>query len=152
MNKKTAGAGGGFTFVMLLQLAFIILKLCNVITWSWVLVLMPLIVSAVLAFVALVCLVIIIILGDADWKEGRKMTSKEAINELIEGAKFDLNKWELDRLGIIDQDLYTLEILRKYVRYDDENHVILMKPFRKSVFNFDYEYVKEWIEKWWREK
>ena len=66
MNKKTAGAGGGFTFVMLLQLAFIILKLCNVITWSWVLVLMPLIVSAVLAFVGLVCLVILIILGDTD--------------------------------------------------------------------------------------
>ena len=66
MNKKTAGAGGGFTFVMLLQLAFIILKLCNVITWNWVLVLMPLIVSAVLAFVALVCLVVLIILGDDD--------------------------------------------------------------------------------------
>ena len=80
------------------------------------------------------------------------MTSKEAIDELIEYAKFDLNKWELDRLSIIDRDLYILEILRKYVRYDDENHVILMKPFRKSVFNFDYKNVKEWIEKWWREK
>ena len=80
------------------------------------------------------------------------MTSKQAINELIECAKYDLNKWELDRLGIIDKALYTLEILRKYVRYDDENHVILMKPFRKSVFNFDYEYVKEWIDKWWIEK
>lgn len=66
MNKKTTGAGVGVTFAMLLQLAFIILKLCNVITWNWVLVLMPLIVSAVLAFVGLVCLVILIILGDAD--------------------------------------------------------------------------------------
>ena len=64
MNNKTTGTGAGFTFAMLLQLAFIILKLCNVITWNWVLVLMPLIVSAVLAFVALVCLVILIILGD----------------------------------------------------------------------------------------
>ena len=64
MNKKTTGSGVGFTFVMSLQLAFIILKLCDVITWNWVLVLMPLIVSAVLAFVALVCLVILIILGD----------------------------------------------------------------------------------------
>ena len=64
MNKKTTGGGIGFTFAMLLQLAFIILKLCNVITWNWVLVLMPLIVSAVLAFVALVCLVILIIFGD----------------------------------------------------------------------------------------
>ena len=64
MNKKTTGAG--VTFVMLLQLAFIILKLCNVITWKWVLVLMPLLVSAVLAFIALVGLVILIILGNAD--------------------------------------------------------------------------------------
>ena len=64
MNKKTTGAGVGVTFGMLLQLAFIILKLCNVITWNWVFVLMPLIVSSVLAFIGLVCLVILIILGD----------------------------------------------------------------------------------------
>ena len=64
MNKKTAGAGGGVTFVMLLQLAFIILKLCNVITWNWVLVLMPMLISSVLAFIALVALVILIIWGD----------------------------------------------------------------------------------------
>ena len=64
MNKKTTGAGVGVTFVMLLQLAFIILKLCNVITWNWVLVLMPMLISSVLAFIALVALVILIILGD----------------------------------------------------------------------------------------
>ena len=64
MNKKTIGAGGGVTFVMLLQLAFIILKLCNVITWNWVLVLMPMLISSVLAFIALVALVILIIWGD----------------------------------------------------------------------------------------
>ena len=62
MNKKTTGGGIGFTFAMLLQLAFIILKLCNVITWNWVLVLMPLLVCAGLAFIALVALVILIIL------------------------------------------------------------------------------------------
>ena len=64
MNKKTTGAGAGVTFVMLLQLAFIILKLCNVITWNWVLVLMPMLISSVLAFIALVALVILIIWGD----------------------------------------------------------------------------------------
>ena len=66
MNKKIVRSGAGCTFVMLLQLAFIILKLCDVITWNWVLVLMPLLVCAVLAFIALVCLVILIIWGDAD--------------------------------------------------------------------------------------
>ena len=65
MNKKTTGAGVGVTFVMLLQLAFIILKLCSVITWNWVLVLMPMLISSVLAFIALVALVILIIWGDA---------------------------------------------------------------------------------------
>ena len=62
MNKTTAGAGT--IFMILLQIAFIILKLCNVITWSWVLVLMPMLVSAGLAFIALVALVILIIWGD----------------------------------------------------------------------------------------
>lgn len=56
MNKNTAGAGT--TFVILLQLAFIILKLCNVITWSWVFVLMPLIVYAGVWFILLIILVI----------------------------------------------------------------------------------------------
>ena len=55
-NKITAGAGT--TFVILLQLAFIILKLCNVITWSWVLVLMPLIVYVGVWFILLIILVI----------------------------------------------------------------------------------------------
>ena len=64
MNKKTIGAGVGVTFGMLLQLAFIILKLCNVITWNWVLVLMPMLIASVLAFIALVALVILIIWVD----------------------------------------------------------------------------------------
>ena len=62
MNKTTAGAGT--IFMILLQIAFIILKLCDVITWSWVFVLMPLIVSSVLGFIALVCLVVLIIWVD----------------------------------------------------------------------------------------
>lgn len=55
-NKITAGLGT--TFVLLLQLAFIILKLCNVITWSWVFVLMPLIVLSCVWFILLIILVI----------------------------------------------------------------------------------------------
>ena len=62
MNKTTTSAG--VTFVILLQLAFIVLKLCNVITWNWVLVLMPMLVCSVLAFIALVALVILIIFVD----------------------------------------------------------------------------------------
>lgn len=57
MNNKIA-ARVGTTFVILLQLAFIILKLCNVIAWSWVLVLMPLIVYMGVWFILLIILVI----------------------------------------------------------------------------------------------
>ena len=64
MNKTTTGAGT--IFVLLLQLAFIILKLCNVITWSWVLVLMPLIVLACVWVILLAVLVISLIIGDSD--------------------------------------------------------------------------------------
>ena len=64
MNKTTTGAGT--IFVILLQLAFIILKLCNVITWSWVFVLMPLIVLACVWVILLAILVISLIIGDME--------------------------------------------------------------------------------------
>lgn len=64
MNKTTTGAGT--IFVILLQLAFIILKLCKVITWSWVFVLMPLIVLAGVWVILLAILVISLIIGDME--------------------------------------------------------------------------------------
>ena len=56
MNKTKSGIGT--TFLLLLQLAFIILKLCNVISWSWVFVLMPLIVLSCVWIILLIILVI----------------------------------------------------------------------------------------------
>ena len=75
------------------------------------------------------------------------MTSKEAIDELIECAKFDLNKWELDRLGIIDQDLEVLDILKKYVYFSNQSGCVRMKDIYKRTTNFDYEDLREWLEK-----
>lgn len=40
-NKNNASAGGGVGVTGLLQVAFIVLKLCNVIDWSWWWVLAP---------------------------------------------------------------------------------------------------------------
>ena len=74
------------------------------------------------------------------------MTSKEAIDELIECAKFDLNKWELERLGIIDKDLEVLEILRKYVYFSNQSGCVRMKDIYKRTVNFDYEELREWLE------
>ena len=79
------------------------------------------------------------------------MDSKQALKDLSFLAIGDENHTKKCK-EVIEKDLEALEILKKHVYYDNENHVIRMKPFRKSVFNFDYEEVKEWIEKWWREK
>lgn len=52
----------GVSFVGLLQVAFIVLKLCNVINWSWWLVLLPTIISGglvVLLFILSVVLTFI---------------------------------------------------------------------------------------------
>ena len=40
----------------------------------------------------------------------------------------------------------TLEILKKYLYYDNKNHAIKMKEVRKSIYNFDYEDLKEMLE------
>ena len=60
MNNKTT-SGGGITFVSLLQLVFIVLKLCNVITWKWVFVLMPLIVATGITIILFVVLAILML-------------------------------------------------------------------------------------------
>lgn len=44
-STKTV-VSGGIGFVGLLQIAFIVLKLCGVISWHWALVLLPLIIEA----------------------------------------------------------------------------------------------------------
>lgn len=40
-NNDTGGASGGVGVTGLLQVAFIVLKLCKIIKWSWVWVLAP---------------------------------------------------------------------------------------------------------------
>ena len=64
MNKTRTGAGT--IFVVLLQLVFIILKLCNVIAWSWVFVLMPLIVYTGVCLIWLIILFILSIVAGMD--------------------------------------------------------------------------------------
>ena len=47
-NNNSSKSGVSIGFVRLLQLAFIILKLCKVIKWSWWLVLIPLWIEIIL--------------------------------------------------------------------------------------------------------
>lgn len=56
MNDTTQVSSSGITFVGLLTIVFITLKLTNYISWSWVWVLSPLWMSAVLSVVTLLFL------------------------------------------------------------------------------------------------
>ena len=49
----------GIGFVGLLQIAFIILKLCKVINWSWLWVLSPMWISLAFAFIMLLLVLIL---------------------------------------------------------------------------------------------
>lgn len=61
-NKVNVNVGGGF--LGLLTIAFIILKLCKVITWSWVWVLCPLWAGFALAIVILIITAIIVAIAN----------------------------------------------------------------------------------------
>lgn len=63
MKEKTIVSKGGIGFVGLLQIAFIVLKLCKVITWSWWLVMLPLLIEGGLLIIGLLVIVIGILLN-----------------------------------------------------------------------------------------
>lgn len=59
MSQNSSSNSGGIGLCDLLTVAFIVLKLCNVIAWSWVWVLAPLWIPAAIALVIIViCLLI----------------------------------------------------------------------------------------------
>lgn len=60
MQMENRSVGGGITFLGLLQVALIVLKLCNVIDWTWALVLAPLWIE--LGIVAIFILISVIVI------------------------------------------------------------------------------------------
>ena len=62
MEKKNVSSGG-IGFGSLLAVAFIVLKLCKVINWSWWWVLAPLWISAILWLVLIIIAVVICAFG-----------------------------------------------------------------------------------------
>ena len=63
MSKTKIIIGGNMTIVSLLQIVFIVLKLCKVINWQWVFVLMPLIVEGGIVVILLLIALIAFIIG-----------------------------------------------------------------------------------------
>lgn len=59
MSDKNNSTTGGIGFFELLTIVFIVLKLTNVITWSWVWVLAPILISIVVRVVRIVLEVLI---------------------------------------------------------------------------------------------
>lgn len=57
-DKGSSASAGGVGFIGLLQVALIVLKLCNVITWSWLWVLAPTWIGALIV-VALLALILV---------------------------------------------------------------------------------------------
>ena len=66
--KKDNGtvAEGGVGFVGLLQLVFIVLKLCKVITWSWWVVLLPTFISVGLFVMLIIGIILFVFLTPED--------------------------------------------------------------------------------------
>jgi hypothetical protein len=58
-NSSHATASGGIGFIGLLTIAFIVLKLCHVIEWSWLWVLSPLWISGGLALLIMIPFIIL---------------------------------------------------------------------------------------------
>lgn len=74
------------------------------------------------------------------------MDSKQALKDLLFLAIGDENHIKRCEEAI-EKDLDALEILKKCVYYDAENHVIKMNQIRRSMFSSGYEDLKEWLEK-----
>ena len=56
MKDSKNNGSGGISFASLLTVAFIVLKLLDVITWSWLWVLSPIWITIILVIVLIVCM------------------------------------------------------------------------------------------------
>lgn len=64
-RSNNSGGGGGIGFASLLTLIFIVLKLCQVINWSWIWVLSPMWISILLVVLIItICIVVASKKGD----------------------------------------------------------------------------------------
>lgn len=59
MKEKQTTVNGGIGFTGLLTIAFIVLKLLGIITWSWVWVFAPIWIDAILVIILLAVLLIV---------------------------------------------------------------------------------------------
>ena len=58
-NSSVSNAGGGISFTGLLTIVFIVLKLTNIINWSWLWVLSPLWISIILVIIVVIVAILL---------------------------------------------------------------------------------------------
>ncbi len=66
MSKERTSASGGIGFIGLLVIVFIVLRLCNVIAWSWWWVLAPLWIPVAIAIICIIDIIIVAAIGIDD--------------------------------------------------------------------------------------
>lgn len=76
-------------------------------------------------------------------KINHKIGSRDIANQEIKEITQCFDNYVIP---VIEKDLEVLEILKKYIYYSEKSHRIRMREIRKSIYNFDYEDLKEWIE------
>lgn len=92
MNNKNNNAVGGWLFLSLLTLTFIVLKLAGIICWSWAWILSPLWIPTAAAIV-----IIVIAVGVALAMVGRKKDELEKITASYVGIDEEAAKYGLER-------------------------------------------------------
>ena len=75
----------------------------------------------------------------------KTITSGEALKRLQENVS-EMCDFLTRKMNIIKKDLEMLEIINHHLYYDDKKLFIKMKPIRKSLFNYDYEDLRKWLE------
>ena len=84
------------------------------------------------------------------------MTSKEALNDLFSGEIISLNSYMDLRLGIIEEDLGVLDIIKRSIFNKEEHKYAMTEKFNGQKFMLlslsirgddDIAKVKEWLEK-----
>ena len=76
-------------------------------------------------------------------KINHKIGSRDIANQEIKEITQCFDNYVIP---VIEKDLEALEILKKYLYYDNKNHCIKMKYIYKRTTSFDYEDLKEWLE------
>lgn len=66
--KNSNQTGGGVGIVTVLAIVFIVLKVCNLITWSWVWVLSPLWISFGLMCIMLMIVGVVALVGQSSYR------------------------------------------------------------------------------------